>query len=100
MEELRGRVNVNMWSTRTHVFIGGQIGSNQVSMEAWETQNGPDWEEANDQFHCSESMSQGNPSNPGERSEPGESFIKIKREIGELTKSFFGSKIEQLKKCF
>lgn len=44
---------------RTHVFIRGQVGSDQVCVEAWEAQDGPDWEETYHQLHCSERLGQG-----------------------------------------
>lgn len=43
----------------THIFISGEVGRNQVCMEAREAQDGPDWEETYHQLHCSERLSQG-----------------------------------------
>lgn len=43
-------------STITHIFIGGLIGADQVGMEAWETHNGPDREEAHHHFQHSDTI--------------------------------------------
>lgn len=43
----------------THIFISGQVGSNQVCMEAWEAQDGPDWEETYHKLYGSERLGQG-----------------------------------------
>lgn len=43
----------------THIFISGQIGGDQVCMEAREAQNGPDWEETYHKLHRSERYGQG-----------------------------------------
>lgn len=40
------------WPGAFNVFISGQVGSNQVCMEAWEAQDGPDWEETYHELHC------------------------------------------------
>lgn len=36
-----------------YIFVGCEVGGHKISVEAWQTQNGPDGEEANDQLHNS-----------------------------------------------
>lgn len=36
-----------------YIFVGCEVGGHKISMETWQTQNGPDGEEANDQLHNS-----------------------------------------------